>query len=198
MSCRLFRRLDKHIMKIKSLKCPECGAHLEIDEGRTSCYCQYCGCKLILDDEKQECTINKNININRTTRQIDAAKILHEEYEEKKDKRDTAVGLIYGLGIPLAIILSIVLYFSISGGIAKSQGKIQAGYYKDLIGQDYKTVVAHFEAAGFENIEVIDLNDSGIAFWTDGEVVTISVGGDTDFESVDWFAPDTKVIISHH
>ena len=44
----------------------------------------------------------------------------------------------------------------------------------------------------------IDLNDSGIAFWTDGEVVTISVGRDTDFESVDWFAPDTKVIISHH
>ena len=186
------------IMKVKSLKCPECGANLEIEDGRTSCYCQYCGCKLILDDEKQEYTINKNININRTTRRIDDAKILREEYKEKKDKRDTAVGLICGLGIPLAIILAIVLYFSISGGIAKSQGKIQAGYYKDLIGQDYKTVVAHFEAAGFENIEVIDLNDSSIAFWTDGEVATISVGGDTDFESADWFAPDTKVIISHH
>ena len=94
--------------------------------------------------------------------------------------------------------LWVVLYFSISKGVAKSQGKIQAGYYKDLIGQDNKTVIAHFEAAGFENIEVIDLNDSGIAFWTDGEVVTISVGGDTNFDTFDWFEPDTKVIISHH
>ena len=184
-------------MKVNSLKCPECGAYLEIEEGRTSFYCQYCGCQLFLDNEKLEYTINKNININRTSRRIDDAKILREEYKEKKDKRDTTVGLI-ALGILLAIPLAIVLYFSISEGVAKSQGKLQAGYYKDLIGQDYKTVVAHFEAAGFENIEVIDLNDSGIAFWTDGEVVTISVGGDTNFETLDWFEPDTKVIISHH
>lgn len=189
-------------MKLRVLKCPECRANLEIEEGRTSCYCQYCGCKIILDDEKQEVTINKNINITKnithTNRRIDEAKILQEEYEEKKDKRDTAVGLICGLGIPLAIVLAIVLYFSISGGIAKHQGKIQAGSYKDLVGQDYETVVAHFEAAGFENIEAIDLNDSGIAFWTDGEVAAISVGGNTDFESIDWFAPDTKVVISYH
>lgn len=184
-----------NFMKIKSLKCPECGANLEIEDGFTSCYCEYCGCKLILDSDKQECTINKNIN--NTTRIIDEAKILREEYKDKKDKRDNATGLIC-LVTPLVIILTIVLYFFLSGRIAKSQGKIQAGYYKDLIGQDYKTVVAHFEAAGFENIEIIDLNDSGIAFWADGDVVAISVGGDTDFESIDWFAPDTKVIISHH
>lgn len=73
-------------MKIISLKCSECGANLEIADGRTSCYCQYCGSKLILDDEKQEYTINKNININRTTRRIDDAKILHEEYQEKRDE----------------------------------------------------------------------------------------------------------------
>ncbi len=46
-------------MKLKVLKCPECRANLEIEEGRTSCFCQYCGCKIILDDEKQETTINK-------------------------------------------------------------------------------------------------------------------------------------------
>lgn len=185
-------------MKVKSLKCPECGAYLEIEKGRTSFYCQYCGCQLFLDNEKREYTINKNINISRTARRIDDAEILREEYKEKKDKRDTVIGLICGFGIPIATILTIVLCFFINGAIAKSQGKIQAGNYEDLVGQDYKTVVSHFKAAGFENIEVIDLNDSGIAFWTDGEVVTISVGGDTDFETVDWFAPDEKVVISHH
>lgn len=40
---------------------------------------------------------------------------------------------------------------------AVSEGKISAGYYRDLIGEDYKTVEAHFESAGFTNIELIDL-----------------------------------------
>ena len=67
-----------------------------------------------------------------------------------------------------------------------------------MIGQSYETVVAHFEAAGFTDIELIDLNDSGIAFWNNGKVEMISVGGDTDFETIDWFSPDTKVVISYH
>ena len=39
-------------MNLKVLKCPECRANLEIEDNRTSCYCQYCGCKIILDNEK--------------------------------------------------------------------------------------------------------------------------------------------------
>ena len=54
------------------------------------------------------------------------------------------------------------------------------------------------QAAGFTNIELIDLDDSGLAFWTEDKVDTISVGGDTSFESTDWFDPDTKVVISYH
>ncbi len=189
-------------MKLKVLKCPECRANLEIEEGRNSCFCQYCGCKIILDDEKQETTINKNINITKNTshteRYYDEARIVEANRNDEKDKRDTKVGLIAGLGIPLAIILAIVLFFSLNSAISKSQGKISAGNYQDLIGQDYKTVVAHFESAGFENIELIDLDDSGIAFWNDGKVEMISIGGDTDFESIDWFYPDTKVVISYH
>ena len=52
-------------MKLKVLKCPECRANLEIEDDRTSCYCQYCGCKIILDSEKQEYTYNKNVNVSR-------------------------------------------------------------------------------------------------------------------------------------
>lgn len=67
-----------------------------------------------------------------------------------------------------------------------------------MIGEDYKVVVAHFEAAGFTNIELIDLDDSGIAFWKSEKVEMISIGGNTDFETTDWFSPDTKVVISYH
>lgn len=189
-------------MKLKVLKCPECRANLEIEEGRTSCFCQYCGCKIILDDEKQEHTINKNININKNTSHtetyVDQAEIVKSNNEDKSEKRSLLVGLLCGFGIPIAMILAIVLYFAINSGVAQSQGKINAGNCSDLVGQNYESVVAHFEAAGFTNIQVIDLNDSGLAFWNDEKVATISVGGDTDFDSTDWFDPDTKVVISYH
>ena len=40
-------------MKMIALKCPECGASLKIEEGRTQCFCQYCGTQILLDDERK-------------------------------------------------------------------------------------------------------------------------------------------------
>lgn len=37
-------------MKFVMIKCPGCGANLELNEERTSAYCSYCGCKLYVDD----------------------------------------------------------------------------------------------------------------------------------------------------
>ena len=51
-------------MKLITQKCPACGANLEIEEGRDFSYCQYCGSKILIDSEKKEYTINKNINKN--------------------------------------------------------------------------------------------------------------------------------------
>ena len=188
-------------MKLQVLKCPECRANLEVEEGRTSCYCQYCGCKIILDDEKKETTINKNINItkniNRTERYVDDAEVIKATNKEKEDKRSWIALAIIG-AVLVVVILSVNMYFFIGGKVAKSQGKVSAGYYRDLVGQDYETVVAHFEAAGFKNIEVIDLDDSGVLFWKEGKVEKISVAGDTSFESTDYFSTDSKIVISHH
>lgn len=187
-------------MKLQKLTCPNCNGILdmEISEGATSIFCPYCGQKFLLDDEKKEYTININSTKSIHKKYTDEAKILSEILKDKKEKRNDMIGIICGLGIPLGILLVVLLCFAINSGIAKNQGKIQAGYYKDLIGQNYQTVEAHFEAAGFTDIVLIDLKDSGIAFWNNGKVVSISIGGNTDFESVDWFAPDTKVIISYH
>ena len=186
-------------MKLKVLKCPECRANLEIEDDRTSCYCQYCGCKIILDSEKQEYTYSKNVNVNKTIhkRYTNDADIIRAKNEASKDSRDFKQFLTL-MGLLLLIPIVVFVGFQINGAVSRHEGKINAGYYKDLIGKDYETVTAHFEAAGFTNIELIDLDDSGLAFWNEGKVDTISVGGDTDFESVDWFYPDTKVVISYH
>lgn len=182
-------------MKLQSMKCPECMANIEITDAVTSYTCPYCGCYLKFDDEKKEQTFNANIH--HINQHIDYTKIAQFMLYEKQDKRNTTVALIVLLGI-LALIFSIALYFIVRTGIAKSQGKIQAGFDEDYIGENYKAVEAHFESVGFTNIELIDLDDSGLAFWKNGEVELISVGGNTDFESTDWFDPNTKVVISYH
>jgi len=196
-----FRNAKKNIekgvrvMKLIELKCKSCGAILQVNEELKNVSCNYCGQNFIMDNEKKEYIINKNINIHkRYTNDADVIRAKNETRKDNKEFRETMIGIIGGIGIPLFIIISIVIGLSINKWVAQSEGKISAGYYRDLLGKDYETVEAHFEAAGFTNIELIDLND----FWNKGKVETISVGGDTSFESMDYFSPETKVVISHH
>ena len=144
-------------MKLKKLTCPYCNGVLDIEvaEGTTSVFCPYCGQKFFLDDEN---TINKNININKTIhkRYTDDADVIRAKNEASKDSRDFKQLLIL-MGI---MFLFPVLIFSglfLNKAINQGQGKISAGYYRDLIGKNYQTVEAHFEAAGFTNIELVDL-----------------------------------------
>lgn len=111
--------------------------------------------------------------------------------------------VIFGVLIAMSGVLGIGSYIEEKktekdAQIAMAEGRIQAGYCSDLIGKDYKTVEAHFKAAGFTNIELIDLKDSGLAVWDNEKVESISIGGNSDFDETDWFEPDTKVVISYH
>lgn len=188
-------------MKLRVLKCPECRGDLEIEEGRSFCYCQYCGCKITLEDEEQKVAINKHINVTKnithTNRRFDDAEMLRETNKEKEDKRSW-IALLVLLIVALGLMLGPMLKIEIDNRIAQDSGKIHAGNCDDLVGEDYNVVRAHFETAGFTDIELIDLDDSGIAFWTDGKVEMISLGGDASFQSTDWFEPNTKVVISYH
>ena len=60
-------------MRLQAIKCSECGANLDLEEELKFCFCKYCGCKIILDDNLQ--TI--------IHRKIDEARIREAEYKEK-------------------------------------------------------------------------------------------------------------------
>ena len=62
------------MIKIVSLKCPECGANLQIEEERKQCFCQYCGMKIRLDDGSRTYT---HVYIDKTREK-------ELEFEEKK------------------------------------------------------------------------------------------------------------------
>lgn len=73
-------------MKLQVLKCPKCHANLEIEEDRTFCYCQYCGCKIILNDENKN--INKTVNKTSTYTKhyVNEAEVIKEKAKAKGDK----------------------------------------------------------------------------------------------------------------
>ena len=75
---------------------------------------------------------------------------------------------------------------------------INAGKDEDYIGEDYKAVVSELKAIGFENITTIDSKDSGVKFWINKEVKSISIDGMSDFDELDYFEKDVKVIITYH
>lgn len=198
-------------MKLRKLTCPNCDGMLElkIADKSESIFCPYCGQRFFVDDEQKTYTINQNININKSikidknvhNRYTNDADVIRAQNKEKENKREwLAATIIPIVGIILLVCLAVIpsMIDEYHEDREKSEGKISAGYYQDLLGKDYETVVAHFESAGFTNIELIDLNDSGLAFWKDGKVGTISIGGDTSFSRSDFFFPDTKIVISYH
>ncbi len=63
--------------KLIQLKCPDCGEHLEIEEGRRQCFCSYCGAKVLIT--------NENEHIYRT---IDEAKVKQTEVERDVRMRE--------------------------------------------------------------------------------------------------------------
>lgn len=75
-------------MKLISLKCPECKADLNIEEGRKTCYCQYCGTKILIDDNSFIHTYRKIDEARIKEAEVDKAVRLKElELELVKEKR---------------------------------------------------------------------------------------------------------------
>lgn len=86
------------MVKMVPLTCPKCGANLEARSDIKTCFCTYCGAKLLIDDGSKTVTINKNVNINKVTR--DDTKIEETRIKERSFNKSL---------ITLAAVL-IVLY----------------------------------------------------------------------------------------
>ena len=65
------------MVNVIALKCPKCGADLQIEQGRTQCFCSYCGSKILLQ--------NENEYIYRT---VDEAKIRETELQAEMYRKE--------------------------------------------------------------------------------------------------------------
>ena len=103
------------MVKLISIKCPECGANLEIEEERKTAFCTYCGAKLLIHNE------NEHI-----FRNVDEAEILHAQNEKYKletdriamtqnlvdEKKDTIIMIIALLAIIVIFVIATLMRVS--------------------------------------------------------------------------------------
>lgn len=188
-------------MKLQKFCCPNCNGILNMDVGENDyIFCLYCGQKFYVDREKNEFTYNKNININKninyTNRYVDDAEVIRAKSEAKEKKNQWIFLAAICIGL-FVVIGGINLFFVINEKVSESQGKVSAGFYRDYKGENYEIVVKQFEALGFEDIETIDLDDAGL-FDRKDTIESISIDGNSTFDSSDYFDTDAKVIISYH
>ena len=90
-------------IKFISVKCPECGATLEIEEGRNKAFCSYCGAKILIYDENHHEYVYRTID-DAGLKQAEV-RLKELEYEEKKTKAK--------IRWTIALIISNILLFAL-------------------------------------------------------------------------------------
>ena len=203
-------------MKASIIKCPNCNAMLDVSDDKKILYCQYCGTKLLIDDEVYRTEHTENINIVKKS--VDITKLRSAEYEheikkreldliERREKRneDSFNNIVSAL-IPLLLI--IIIPWVIIGIKNYSDNKkekemnalgmISAGYYEDYEEHNYELVIIQLEQKGFTNIKTLDLANSEQTNTIRYNVESISIEGSTSFRSTDYFEPNTPIIVAYH
>lgn len=121
-------------MKIIPIECPKCGASFEIEEGRNTCFCQYCGTHISIDDGSRTVT-NTNIirdeaklkELSIKEKQLDHEMRIKDEQRKKKGKGNlnafviafSIVCILLGLLIELIPLIILGIGFLVFGMLMK-------------------------------------------------------------------------------
>ena len=92
-------------VKLISVKCPECGATLNIEEGREQAFCTYCGAKVLLHNENEY--IYRHID-DAEVKQAETDRMVRMKQMELVEKKMAEAEKTKALKIKIAIIVAIV------------------------------------------------------------------------------------------
>lgn len=100
-----------------NLKCPNCSANLSVEEGREFLFCEYCGAKLILNNENEY--IYRHIDdadIKRAeTEQLIKLKKL--EMDEKRHEENKKITKIMAIITVIGVLICIISYIIASNSL---------------------------------------------------------------------------------
>ena len=214
-------------VKFTAIKCPECGANLNIEENKSQMFCSYCGSKIIMINENEY--IYHHIDDARI-KQVETDRIIQlKKIELIEKKRVSAIkNKIFKLiiSIPLGAIiffclvigysenaLGLILFGSCCGLALilmwSGNNKEDSIDFNDKIkvppaiiayeNKNFTVIETMFIDAGFNNVMCIPLNDLKVGLIKKpGMVESISINGQVITAGGRRYPSDASVIISYH
>lgn len=213
-------------LRFVSIKCPECRASLDVEEGRKQIYCSYCGTHVLIENDNEyvyryidEAKI-KQAEVDQVV-QIKKLEIMERKrVEAAKFKRvKIVVSILMGIvgvilliagigmgGLVGLLVLEGVMFIWILGDKDKEEGSLD---FSDKVivpssissyhGKNYATIKSMFINAGFNNVQCVPLNDLTIGLLKKpGMVESITINGSPITSGGKKCSPDVAVVISYH
>lgn len=184
------------------MKCPNCGAEIKEIKDAETFFCNYCGAGISRDKDTNTYTYRKIYQrIDEAAILAEKRKMMEMENKKEEDKRNDKFlkWFFIGFAIVLAVAVTIVL-------VTESKRVTAPAEDDDVFeGMNYLVVKEQFEKAGFENIELIPLQDKKEGDSKIGQVTEVTINGDDDFSK--WklggtelikYDPDDLVIVKYH
>ena len=214
--------------KLISVKCPDCGQTLSIEENRTQAFCTYCGAKVLISNENEY-----------VFRQVDEAGIQKAETErliklkelELQEQRE-----IHGRNLRKVLLIIIIskiagssdgftsgflMLFYIGGPIIgggaylifkwlpekenekiiEKQGGIRfPGELAPFSDKKYFPVEDTLRSAGFTNVTCVNLHDLNMftALVSSDKIDKITVNGKSITSGGKIYMPDVPIVITYH
>ena len=214
-------------IKMNTIKCPECGAMLPIEEGRTQFFCSYCGAKIIMTNEN-EYTIRHideaQIRRAETERSIQLKKL--EIIEKRRAEAKETKELIIAFAI-IMVIAGVLIILFMNSEVAKLTGgallvgaafiglfsidndksneysfenKIRVpNSIRDYERKQYTEIESYFTGAGFTNVTCKPHNDLLLGIKVkQGAVEAITINGRKISGGGQKFPADIPVVITYH
>ena len=190
---------QSNLIPANTMICRRCGSPMkQFADGKAVCF--NCGRTCRYNPIKANINIRNNVYVHPPKEKTVEVHHCHESGFWSFLKSDNGAAII-SIFVLFSIAASFGIYFLFRNAHIKSEialGKITAGESQRYEDQDYKAVVKQLQEIGFTNISTVDLDDSGILIWNNGDVESVSINGETYFTSSDYFFPDSHIIITYH
>lgn len=102
--------------KVITLKCPNCGSNLSFGEERDYLFCQYCGVKLIIDNENEHIYRHIDEADMKRAETEKIVKLKKIEFNEKKAKKESKTDMLIGIIVIILLIVGVVSFNSYFSG----------------------------------------------------------------------------------
>ncbi len=95
-------------MELITLKCPNCGADIEIENGIDTFYCKYCGYKIILDGQS-DAAINAKVRLKEleSNERINREKL---DFKREKEKEENKAFKYFFIGWAIFMLLTFSIF----------------------------------------------------------------------------------------